>query len=133
MATHIVSRLVVTGQGFDPDEITRATGITPTKTWRAGDRIQSTTLTRAHDGWSLATPREECLDAGSQIKELLRSLGADLAGLPRLRRELALEIEIACALYVSSETPSMHLDRETLRIVERLAAEIDFDLYLDAG
>lgn len=130
MATSICSSITVTGGDFDPEEVTNALGIKPTKTWRVGDPIQNTLLKRKHNGWSFATPRQESLDLGKQIRELLRELEPKFSSIAALRERVGLDVEVSCAVYIYGETPSMHLDRETLSMVERLGAEIDFDLYV---
>jgi len=128
--TSILSSITLTGGDFDPDEVTDALGIEPTKTWRIGDPIQNTLLKRKHNGWSVATSREESLDLGKQIRDLLRRLEPTFSSIATLRDRVDLNVEVSCAIYIYGETPSMHLDRETLSMIERLDAEIDFDLYV---
>ena len=130
MATSILSSVTLTGASFDPEQVTDALGIEPTKTWRIGEPIQNTLLKRKHNGWSVATPRQESLDLGKQLRDLLRELEPKFSSIAALRERFGFDVEVSCAIYINGETPSMHLDRETLSMVERLGAEIDFDLYV---
>ncbi len=130
MATSILSSITLTGEDLDPEQVTDALGITPTKTWRIGDPIQNTLLKRKHSGWSVATPRQVSLDLAKQVRDLLRELEPKFPAIAALRERLGFAVEVSCAIYIYGDTPSMHLDREILSMVERLGAEIDFDLYV---
>ncbi len=63
----------VTGS-FDPEEITRRTGISPGDSWRTGDLHPRTRLERKFSRWSLHSrlPRSQPLEA--HIKDVLARL-----------------------------------------------------------
>jgi uncharacterized protein DUF4279 len=129
MTTTLRSSLVLVGSEMDPDEVTRRTGLQPSRTWRRGEPIQQTLLQREHSGWVLEIPEEVSLDLGEQVKRLLDRFWPQAAAIAGARRECGIEIEIACEVYVRGQTPSIHFDQLTLARIVELGAEIDVDIH----
>jgi hypothetical protein len=50
-------RLIIEGDNLDPESVTTAIGLEPTKSWRSGERtsLRSPTM-HEHDGWMLVAP-----------------------------------------------------------------------------
>ena len=129
MGTRIMVSYALTGT-FDPDAVTRFSGISPTKIWRYGDPISNTALTRKHDGWILSTAEKASHDLNERVQEMLSQLHHHADKLRDICRTLELDAEIACVVYVDEEqVPALHLDREIIRQVADLDAEVDIDLY----
>jgi hypothetical protein len=119
---------VLTGRGFDPNDVTNRVGLAPSKTWRAGEQRGESLLRWEHDGWCLSTACEETIDLGAQIHGLLSRLSplADL--FVGVIDEFNLDAEIACELNLQDQSPSILLSPELLKNVLALRAGIDIDL-----
>ena len=68
MATSLKVRFTLTGMNFDPDNISRLIGLTPTKTWRRGDRRAGSALSWEHDGWMLSKSEKTSLDLNDESR-----------------------------------------------------------------
>lgn len=135
MATEIACEFLLTGVGFNPDEITILLGIQPTKTWRLGDLVPRTSLRRKHDGWLLSIgyehlDEEHSIDLMSQVRRLFDRLQPDTAKLIDICTRLQLESSLNCVLYIrGNERPAVHFDPDIIQWLAQLQAEIDIDLY----
>jgi hypothetical protein len=130
MATSIKVRFTLTGMNIDPDEISQAIGLAPTKTWRRGEQRASSALCWEHDGWTLSTSEEVTLDLETEVQKLLQYLKGHTKQINRASKQLKLEAEIGCSIYIEDDqAPRIHLNRETLKAVNELGADIDIDIY----
>src|SRR5947207_9065115 len=130
VSTRISAALTLTGSGYDPDEITQQVGVTPTDTWRLGERIQNTALRHKHDGWSFSTGLQESFDLSQQVRTLLDQLQPYFAALTNCCRRWSLEAEIECVIYAEGQIPAIHFDPDDVKRIAELGAEIDVDLYV---
>lgn len=127
--TEVSTTFAVTGE-FSPSEITSLLGIAPSKTYRRGDVIGNSTLTRQSDGWCLSVARAECLDANKQLKALLAKLRPKFSQLKNIIEHHKLYAEFSFAVYLREDSrPAIYLDKEDLSDIVQLNAEVDIDLY----
>jgi len=121
----------LTGLDLDPNEITTATNLEPSKAWRKGDLIDPRRPARRHKegGWSIASGCEDTVDIESQIKALLKRLCPARQALVSLGKRYDAEVE--CVMYIyGGERPAEHFDRDAVRQMAELNASIDVDLYI---
>jgi hypothetical protein len=130
MKPEISVALTLTGSDLNPDDITSRLDLEPTRTWRLGDQILNTSLKREHGGWSLSTDRKPVIDLQDQLDLILREVQAQTDALNELANERNFNVELACVIYVSDETPVIHFDAEVVELLAELNAEIDIDLYV---
>lgn len=64
---------------FDPDEITRTLGVTPTKTAREGDTIGDTSKKRPCSLWALHSRLGSSASLEEHVKDVLDQLDANKA------------------------------------------------------
>ncbi len=130
MATSIKVRFSLTGRDFDPDEVTRMVGVTPTKTWRRGEQRAGSDLEWEHDGWLLSIPEETSLDVAPQIAKLLGLLRDHVKSISLARETFKLDAEVGVSIYLeNSEPPSAHFALDTLKTLCELHADVDIDIY----
>jgi hypothetical protein len=120
--------LVLTGTNVDPAAITQVVALAPTATWRTGEHIERTLLTRKEDGWVFALPKVETLDFGEHLLSLLNALETHRDRIVTAARKFALDTEISCAIYMNEVMPSVHLTPELLHRIAALGADLDLDL-----
>jgi hypothetical protein len=132
MATQILAALTLTG-AFDPVEISRRLGLAPTKVARRDERIGKSALQYKCDIWSISTGKRESLALEEQVREILAQVGTSAHAIRSARDELSISVELACAVYVEGQAPSMTLGPETIAQLAELGAGVDIDLYVLAG
>jgi hypothetical protein len=70
------------------------------------------------------------LDLGKQLSGLLAQLAPFLPKIREIKRQLDLDAEISCAVYIEEQAPVLHLDRNVVEMANQLEAEIDIDVYV---
>ncbi len=128
MELKISAALTLTGFDCDPEEITKILGILPTKTWIVGDLIGRTILHRKENAWVLKSQLQKNADLESHIKDVLARLQPSWQKVVELCSKY--DSEISCVIYsVESQGEAIHFDKEILKSVFELNAEIDVDYY----
>ncbi len=126
--TEIKVRLNVTDFSCRPNEIGRILGLRSSKTWRAGEKIESTIRLHKQNGWRL----DSGLTKGSieqKVKFLISKIQPKLKAFKRLPPHAA--IELSCIIYTRSDhRPAISFPREALKTLSEIGASIDIDLYI---
>lgn len=120
-------RLVITDQNCRPDEITRSTGISPSRSWQKGDRKGKTLLVEKENGWLL----NSSLPADSPFTDHIRCLLDVIEPVEDQFRAFTekWDSSIACALYIDDETPELYFEKWILKRIAALNLSFDLDLY----
>lgn len=121
---------ILTGHGYDPNVITQALGIQPTRTWREGEPIPHSSVLYKHEGWCLTNGPVESLDLQEVASPLLATLGPLLNTLTDLIVQLGVEAELAYTVRKMEAVPTIHFDRAMLMLLDGLQAEVDIDIYV---
>ena len=125
--------LTLTSKKYSPEEVTLATGLQPTKTWRMEDWIVGTARSYDWNGWSLASG----LDMASELEDHLSALLTRLEPAMSALKELSCrwDLEVSCVIYAKVFVQPCHFDRETIQKLASLGAQIDVDFYccLESG
>ncbi len=113
---------------FDPAEITRATGLTPTKAFMKGTRPRPRASLRTVSGWILDSglgPSDEVVD---HLTDLLARLRPGWEALHLLAREH--EAFISAAIYCyQAQGPWVAFSPAHVAAIADLGATIDIDIY----
>lgn len=126
-ANEITVCLTLTSKEYLPEEVTVATGLQPTKTWRMKDRIAGTVRSYDWNGWTLASGLDTASDLEDHLSALLERLEPAMPALKELSRRW--DVEVSCAIYAKAFVPSCHFDREVTQVLAALGAQIDLDFY----
>lgn len=116
----------------DPEEIVNQLGVTPKTTWKIGDVISERTGKRyEYNGIEFASTLDKYASFDDHLSSLLSIVVS--------KQEQFIKVcstcytELACALYMyhdsEESTPAVHFDKQTLKVLAALGAEIDIDLY----
>ncbi len=122
--------LKLTGQGFDPEDVTKVVGLQPTKTWRLGDPVQRTALRRKNDGWSIGVAPTETFDMETVLCRLLDIIEPHKEKIIESMSRFNLQGEISFGVFVYGETPASYFEADTVRRVAALGASLGIDLIL---
>lgn len=131
MNSEISASFTFRGLDFEPEEICKKVGITPSKTWKASDLIYpKATIRRKQNGWSVKLKLDE--KSSLYLEDHIRSVIEQLepGWLPLIEICKKYDAEINCVIYaVGDERPAVHFDKEIVDKAAKLNAEIDIDLY----
>lgn len=104
--------------------------ITPTRTWHKGDPIRKD-LYRKETYWELGTKYEESLNINDQIDKVIDLIQDKKDQVRRLMREYNLEYKFEVVINIENNAkPAMYLNKDTIKFIYDLGAEIDFNLYI---
>jgi hypothetical protein len=124
---------VLTGTRLDPPRITATTGVTPSRTWKAGDVRNPRTGTRHElDGWRVDSPLPQSSSPEEHVEALVGHLARGWAALCELgARHDAL---VMCVVYMyDAEGPVFGLSPTVVQRLAELNAGFDADLYCLLG
>ncbi|MFC9707260.1 DUF4279 domain-containing protein [Paenibacillus sp. NPDC056933] len=128
--TNVKVEFSIFGDQFDLNIITNTLLIPPTRTWLKGDPIQRD-LFRKETCWELATEYEESLDINDQIDKVKILIQDRKDQVVKLIRQNNLECKFEVVINIeNNEKPAMYLNKDTIKFIYDLGAEIDFDLYI---
>ncbi|MBD2307081.1 DUF4279 domain-containing protein [Chroococcidiopsis sp. FACHB-1243] len=116
-------------EDLDPDKITAIVGIQPTKMWKVGDLVSKrSTLRHKQNGWSFKSKLEESATLEDHISYIFEQLKPNWQNLVEICTHYYTEIE--CAIYFyEDDIPAIHFERQSLKLISELNAEIDIDIY----
>lgn len=121
----------LTSTDLDPDAVTAATGITPTKGWRVGDVAYVTgrrTVYRKTNGWRVQSDPSMSKDLDDHVLWVLGRLEAGWTALSILGRQY--DAVLQCVIDTAEWTgPAMGFDPDVIARLAELHAAIDVDYY----
>ena len=112
---------------FDPDEITRRVGVTPTKIAREGDSIGTTSEKRPCSLWALNSRLLPSAPLERHVEDVLEQLDRNKSAFEELSRELGGTMELVG--YFREGEPGFGLEREIIERMAKYALTLDCDLY----
>ncbi len=131
MATRVSAAIVLTGKNLELSRLTQHIGLNPTKFWSEGEQIQKSKLVYKHDGWMLATNKIETLYIQEPVEELFKKLKPALSRILEAITLFNLEPEIQFVIYAEKQhRPALCLNKEIIRLISELGADLDIDFYL---
>jgi hypothetical protein len=124
-------RAEVSIRGFEcpPDEISRALGVPPSRTWLRGDKVGPTIMLRDSNGWQLCSAKSAEVEPEQHVLQLLHQLPDDITHLLR-QVSPVFRVEVSCVLYLRGGTPPLGFAAATLRRIADMNANLDLDIIL---
>ena len=122
-------KLSIYGNGFDPDEITKATKIIPTTVWRKGDQVNSITVHK-EDSWHYSTEEIETYEDDDLWEDIFKLFNP----VRNIFKSFKEQYNLTMTFYVivdmpHPETPSLCLDNKILNLLSSMGAHVSYDLY----
>ena len=112
---------------FDPDDITRSIGVSPTETKREGDAIGAASNKRPCSLWALHSRVNPSAPLDEHVRDVLDQLDSNKAAFEKLSRELGGTMQLVG--YFREVNPGVHFDVETVRRAAAYGLCIDCDFY----
>nr|WP_232337865.1 DUF4279 domain-containing protein [Deinococcus arboris] len=130
--------LSVTGD-FDPDDFTARVGLSPSQTWRRGERSARDPQLAGRtvpvcDHWAFGLTERPEFDLELLVDELLTLAEKGLSALGQAVADLGLNLEVTVVVKwdpATTASPALHLRGRHLALLGSLGAEVDIDLFAD--
>jgi Domain of unknown function (DUF4279) len=110
--------------------LTAFLGVTPTKTWKSGDKRFGTQLVERECGWSFDAPGVSAWDVSEELSRFLAQFGAAVEKIRIAQDSFALSAVVAVVVYVSDQTPAIAIPAVLMKEMLALNATLDIDLIL---
>ena len=120
----------------DPEDITIDLRTQPTRTWLKGQlSTPKGGVKLKYNGWALSSSADKHAEFKDHIKALLDRIQPNIERFERICNQYY--TELSCAVYIyygdESDRPWINFTKEELHLLDRLGAEIDFDIYTLPG
>lgn len=128
----ISARLIARGATLDPNVITTAVSVNPTRTWKSGDAIGASLLSRSDSGWLYALPLRRGFAIAPIIIELLDTVEPWTERLLNAIDSGSTSLTVFCGIQFCEQAPDCSIDRDTIQRIGRLGAGLAIDVVLRA-
>ena len=122
-------RLIIADEACSPAEITKQTGLVPSRTWHRGDNRPKTALVERDNGWQLESPLPKSSPLVQHFDYILSTIEPGCRQLKQFTKRH--ESVLACAVYFDDHEPmpEIHLDHTVIARLADLNLSVDIDLY----
>ena len=121
----------------DPDEITSALGVMPSKVWRKGELMNDySPRIYKRNGWRIDSGVDRYRDFNDHLQALFDIIEPNVEAFKAVCSQYYTDLSCAVYMYHSEEEssiPWIHFDKRATRILGMIGAEIDFDMYTLPG
>jgi hypothetical protein len=126
MPQEIRVQLNLTGFAGDPKRLSEIIGLTPSKTWLAGEAIERSKRKYESNGWRVSAPRDvDDVEAGvDALFGYLAPRWESLRNVSQLCR-----VELSIVVYAERQVPAIHFRDDQIRRLIELSGKIDVDVY----
>ncbi len=121
------------GDDFDPDDVTKMLGITPTSIMRKGERIPNKVPVKS--SWALSTDHivNECIDVLQMAEKIIDQLQPKKQKILEAINIYGLSPKLEVVLWFSineeHSTPAIGFEVNTIKFLSEVGAFIDIDTY----
>ncbi len=112
---------------FDPADISKLVGVTPTEAWVKGDINPRTQLERKVSRWSLYSRLERSRELEAHIADVIEQLGAKKNDFVALSSQHGGQVQLVA--YFKTSYPGLHLKRGLVESLAEYGLSVDFDFY----
>lgn len=121
------------GDNFDPKEITKRIGISPSDSWRKGETGKYKSAVEFAK-WSLSTDKgKEYLQIDNLVDEIVSKLYDKIETINDLKRQFKLDSVLEIVLYIDTNedvsTPALGYDLKAIEFLYRTQTKTDVDMY----
>lgn len=121
------------GDSFDTTEITNRIGISPTDSWRKGDKGKYKTILE-FTSWKLSTDKgREYLQIDNLVDEIVSKLYDKIEIICELKKQFSLNSALVIVLWIDTNednsTPSLGHDFKTIEFLYRTESTTSVDIY----
>lgn len=124
--------LTVFGDSLSPEKLNELLNISPTSTWKKGDKIVGrNNLFRKESAWSYETDFVQTLYLQEVGEQFINVFDSGIYELKNFIEQNQLEAKIYIVIEIfNEEKPALYFNKELLAMINTLNAEIDMDMYM---
>lgn len=131
MSTNVNVEFVITGELFNPKDMTQLLSIQPTEEWIKGDNVPNRKIVRKYTCWCYGVGAEESLDINNQLVKILGILNPRREILKGIRKEYDIEYLVLITIKVEDDIkPIMSIKLPIIEMMSYIGAEFDIDMYI---
>lgn len=129
--TEVLVYFQLLADDFLIEDVTHRLGLTPTETFKRGDKSSYSSRPREYTSWSLGTGYQSSVDVNDQLQPII----AQLRGKETILDDIYDTYDDMQARFIivivmeEGQTPALVFDLETIQFAHRIRAEFDIDLY----
>ena len=112
---------------FEPDEITRKVGVTPTKCWCEGDLNPRSGLKYSFSRWILRSRLETAASLETHVTDVLDQLDSNRTTFREISIELGGVMELVAYFY--RDYPGLSMEHDLIQRMAEYSLSIDCDFY----
>lgn len=129
--TEVLVYFQLLADDFSIEDVSHRLGLTPTETFKRGDKSTYPSRPREYTSWSLGTGYQPSFDVNDQLRHII----AQLRGKETILDDIYSAYDdirskfIIVIVMENGQTPSLVFDLKTIQFAHRIRAEFDIDLY----
>ena len=128
--TSVNIELIISGDYFEIDCVSKIIGLNPTAQWKKGDPVGKKPIRRSHTCWTYAIGNRETLDITTQWEAFLSEFKDKSESIRQVGALYQTEILILVTIFMYDEiSPYMTLSNDVMEFANSIGARVDFDLY----
>ena len=112
---------------FDPADISRLVGVTPTECWQKGDVNPRTQLERKFSRWSIYSRLERTRELEDHVADVIEQMGMKKQQFLELSSKHGASMELVA--YFKTNYPGLYLKRQLVESLAEYGLSVDFDFY----
>lgn len=112
---------------FDPAEISKLVGVTPTESWVKGSINPRTQRERTFSRWSLYSRIERSCELEAHVADVVEQLRTKKADFVALCSRYGGQMQLVA--YFKTDYPGLHLERGLVEALAEYGLSVDFDFY----
>src|ERR1700722_4018300 len=116
----------ITGE-FDPAEISKRVGVTPTEAWVKGGINPRTQVERKFSRWSLYSRLEKSCALEVHVADVINQLETRKSEFVEVSSQHGAKMQLVA--YFKTNYPGLHLERKLVESLAKYGLSIDFDFY----
>jgi hypothetical protein len=127
MKQEIIVYLRLLSDNNSPEEISSRIKISSAKSWKQGEKNQTTKMLYQENGWEIKSNLGDEIDVVKKIVDVLSLIEPYKKEINLLKENW--DVEIACVIYYSEPSPPLNFDASLLRQIGEVGASLDIDIY----
>ena len=112
---------------FDPEDITRRVGVSPTYSWKKGDLHPRRRMERKFSRWSLRSRLGTDSELEDHIRDVLEQFEQNSSEFQKLAQEFSGCMQLVG--YFHEGYPGLHFDPLLIQALAKYGLSVDFDFY----
>ena len=119
--------LSIVDEALDPEEVTRSTGVVPTRVWQKGDIRPKTKIVETENGWELLSALSPAAPLVEHVGHLLSTIHPGVTQLQAFTRQYY--SVLSCAVYCHESSPEIHFEPSVIQKLAEMNLRLDIDIY----